>query len=69
MHINRSFFVFKNMNFFKKIFGGGEAPHSDADRAAQEDRAEMKHEETPKETHDKEHQGENKKPKNVCEFC
>ncbi len=55
------------MHFFKKIFG--------SKKSAQEQDARHEHKDethTPsadKETHDKEHNGENKKPKNVCEFC
>ena len=56
------------MNFFKKIFGGDDSVKSDAEREKADD-VEVSHEKMPKETHDKEHNDENKKPKNVCEFC
>lgn len=57
------------MNFFKKIFGGDTATKSDEEHNKEDERR-MEHEKMTKETHDKEHQGEeNKKPKNLCEFC
>lgn len=54
------------MSFWKKIFGG----ESDKKSAVEQtQKSETLPPQEKKEAHDKEHSGENKKPKNVCEFC
>ena len=55
------------MSFWKKIFGGDEHEKEHDDGHAHKDEARAPSSE--KDAHDKEHNGENKKPKNVCEFC
>ena len=54
--------------FFKKIFGGGSKVEQKTSAGGSTMPAQGG-QKMPKEVHDKDHQGENKKPKNVCEFC
>jgi len=54
------------MNFLKNWFGFGSAEEPKKD---EEKREESQGDTTNQEEHNREHQGEAKKPKNVCEFC
>lgn len=54
------------MGFWKKFFGGDDDKEHDAEEAS---KSEVRPPQEKRDEHDKEHDGENKKPKNVCEFC
>lgn len=54
------------MHFLKKFFGGDSNKKHDAEEMKKDEAHEPS---DKKDEHDKEHNGENKKSKNVCEFC